>query len=66
LLHHGMLILGLPYSEPGLMTTTAGGTPYGPSHHAHVDNHGPVTEHEASLATAMGRRLAETTLKLAR
>jgi len=66
LLHHGMLILGLPYSEPGLMTTTAGGTPYGPSHHAHVDNHGPITEHEASLATAMGRRLAETALKLAR
>jgi NAD(P)H dehydrogenase (quinone) len=66
LLHHGMLILGLPYSEPGLMTTTAGGTPYGPSHHAHVDNHGPVTEHEASLATAMGRRLAQTALKLAR
>ncbi|GJG93042.1 NAD(P)H:quinone oxidoreductase [Cupriavidus pauculus] len=65
LLHHGMLILGLPYSEAGLMTTTAGGTPYGPSHHAHVDNHGPVTDQEAALATAMGRRLARTALKLA-
>ena len=66
LLHHGMLIVGLPYAESGLMTTTAGGTPYGPSHYAHVDNHGPITEQEASLATAMGRRLAETALKLAR
>jgi NAD(P)H dehydrogenase (quinone) len=47
------------------MTTTAGGTPYGPSHHAFVDNHGPVTDQEAALATAMGRRLAETALKLA-
>lgn len=65
LLHHGMVIVGLPYSEPGLMTTTAGGTPYGPSHHAHVDNHGPVTDQEATLATAMGRRLAQTALKLA-
>ncbi|MFJ5382684.1 NAD(P)H:quinone oxidoreductase [Cupriavidus sp. CER94] len=65
LLHHGMVIVGLPYSEPGLMTTTAGGTPYGPSHHAHVDNHGPVTDQEAALATAMGRRLAQTALKLA-
>ena len=65
LLHHGMLIVGLPYSEAGLMTTTAGGTPYGPSHHAHVDNHGPVTEQEAALATAMGRRLAQAALKLA-
>ena len=65
LLHHGMLIVGLPYSEAGLMTTTAGGTPYGPSHHAHVDNHGPVTDQEAALATAMGRRLALTALKLA-
>ncbi|WP_035881857.1 NAD(P)H:quinone oxidoreductase [Cupriavidus metallidurans] len=66
LLHHGMLIVGLPYAESGLMTTTAGGTPYGPSHYAHVDNHGPITEQEASLATAMGRRLAETALKLTR
>ena len=66
LLHHGMLIVGLPYAESGLMTTTAGGTPYGPSHYAHVDNHGSITEQEASLATAMGRRLAETALKLAR
>jgi NAD(P)H dehydrogenase (quinone) len=65
LLHHGMLILGLPYSEKGLMTTASGGTPYGPSHHAHGDNRGPVTEDESALAIAMGRRLAQTTLRLA-
>ena len=64
LFHHGMLVMGLPYAEPGLMTTTAGGTPYGPSHHAHVDNRGPVTEQEAALAVAMGRRLAQTALRL--
>lgn len=64
LFHHGMLVMGLPYSEPGLMTTTAGGTPYGPSHHAHVDNRGPISEHESALAVAMGRRLAQTALKL--
>jgi NAD(P)H dehydrogenase (quinone) len=65
LLHHGMLILGLPYSEKGLMTTASGGTPYGPSHHAHGDNRGPVTEDESGLAIAMGRRLAQTALRLA-
>ncbi|MBB2918147.1 MULTISPECIES: NAD(P)H:quinone oxidoreductase [Cupriavidus] len=65
LLHHGMLILGLPYSEKGLMTTASGGTPYGPSHHAHGDNRGPVTEDESALALAMGRRLAQTALRLA-
>ncbi|CAM3036403.1 NAD(P)H:quinone oxidoreductase [Cupriavidus taiwanensis] len=65
LLHHGMLILGLPYSEKGLMTTASGGTPYGPSHHAHGDNRGPVTEEESALALAMGRRLAQTALRLA-
>ncbi|MDQ0140135.1 NAD(P)H:quinone oxidoreductase [Cupriavidus necator] len=65
LLHHGMLILGLPYSEKGLMTTASGGTPYGPSHHAHGDNRGPVTEDESALAIAMGRRLAQTALRLA-
>jgi len=64
LLHHGMLIMGLPYSEKGLMTTTSGGTPYGPSHHAHVDNRGPITEDESALAMAMGRRLAQAALRL--
>jgi NAD(P)H dehydrogenase (quinone) len=65
LLHHGMLLMGLPYAEGGLMTTTGGGTPYGPSHHARVDNSRPVSEDEATLAIAMGKRLAETALRLA-
>lgn len=65
LLHHGMLILGVPYSEPALMTTTGGGTPYGPSHHAMSDNSRAVGEDEAALAIAMGKRLAETALRLA-
>ncbi|QEZ46273.1 NAD(P)H:quinone oxidoreductase [Cupriavidus oxalaticus] len=65
LLHHGMLIMGLPYSEKGLMTTMSGGTPYGPSHHAYADNRGPITEDESALAMAMGRRLAQTALRLA-
>ncbi|MBF6989835.1 NAD(P)H:quinone oxidoreductase [Cupriavidus sp. IK-TO18] len=64
LLHHGMLIMGLPYSEKGLMTTASGGTPYGPSHHAYVDNRGPITEDESALAMAMGRRLAQAALRL--
>ncbi|MFJ4289884.1 NAD(P)H:quinone oxidoreductase [Cupriavidus sp. NPDC089707] len=64
LLHHGMLIMGLPYSEKGLMTTTSGGTPYGPSHHAYVDNRGPITDDESALAMAMGRRLAQAALRL--
>ncbi len=64
LLHHGMLLLGLPYSESALMTTRSGGTPYGASHYAHVDNSGPVTEDESALARALGRRLAQTALRL--
>ena len=64
LLHHGMLLLGLPYSESALVTTRSGGTPYGASHYAHVDNSGPVTEDESALARALGRRLAQTALRL--
>lgn len=66
LLHHGMLIVGLPYSAPELLTTTAGGTPYGPSHHAGAASDLPVSEHEHRLCLALGKRLAEITLKLAR
>jgi len=65
LLHHGMLVMSLPYGERGLMTTASGGTPYGPSHHAGPDNGKPVTDEEASLAMAMGRRLAEAAIRLA-
>jgi NAD(P)H dehydrogenase (quinone) len=60
LLHHGMLILGLPYSETDLLHTDAGGTPYGPSHVAGIDNDNPVTDAEKRLCQALGRRLATT------
>jgi NAD(P)H dehydrogenase (quinone) len=60
LLHHGMLITGLPYSEPELMTTREGGTPYGPSHHAAPDGSLPVSDTEKRLCQALGLRLAQT------
>jgi len=60
LLHHGMLILGLPYTETELLTTTTGGTPYGPSHTSGTDNKLPLSKEEKHLCTALGRRLAET------
>jgi len=65
LLHHGMVIVGLPYSEPELTTTTSGGTPYGASHVAGITSDKPVTEEERKLCIALGKRLAETALKLA-
>ncbi len=58
LLHHGMLITGLPYSEPDLMSTREGGTPYGPSHLAGPDSDLPLSEAEQRLCQALGRRLA--------
>ena len=64
LLHHGMLLLGLPYSETDLVHTTAGGTPYGPSHVAGINNDQPLTEAERRLCLALGRRLARTTSSL--
>ncbi len=64
LLHHGMLIVGLPYSEPELLATTGGGTPYGASHHAGAAGERPVTEHERKLCLALGRRLAGVAQKL--
>jgi NAD(P)H dehydrogenase (quinone) len=64
LLHHGMLIVGLPYSEPELATTRSGGTPYGASHVAHVSA-GGLAEEELRLARALGRRLASVALRLA-
>jgi NAD(P)H dehydrogenase (quinone) len=64
LIHHGMLILGLPYSEPDLANTQSGGTPYGASHiGGTIDDH-PITDEERKLCIAIGKRLAETTLKL--
>lgn len=64
LLHHGMIIAGLPYTEPQLQQTQSGGTPYGASH---VQRHGePVklTDDESQLAVAQGQRLAQLAFKL--
>ena len=60
LLHHGMLLLGLPYSETDLLHTTTGGTPYGPSHFAGRDSKLPLSEEEKRLCRALGKRLALT------
>jgi len=65
LLHHGMLIVGLPYSEPDLSATKSGGSPYGASHHARSDGAQGVTDEEKRLAIALGKRLAQSALKLA-
>ncbi len=64
LLHHGMLLTGIPYSETDLLHTDAGGTPYGASHLAGTDSKKPLTEAEQRLCRALGKRLAETALKL--
>jgi len=66
LLHHGMLIVGVPYSEPELMSTRSGGTPYGPSHVAGANADQPISEDERRLCIALGTRLAETAQKLSR
>jgi len=58
LLHHGMLVLGLPYSETDLLETATGGTPYGASHLAGTDSNAPLSEEEKRLCRAQGRRLA--------
>ncbi|MCP5189565.1 MAG: NAD(P)H:quinone oxidoreductase [Pseudomonadales bacterium] len=58
LLHHGMVIAGLPYSEAGLLSTTSGGTPYGASHWAGADNGRAVDAVEAGLCRALGARVA--------
>ena len=64
LLHHGMLIVGLPYTEPALSSTQSGGSPYGPTHVAGVADDQPVSEAERTLCIAQGKRLAEAALKL--
>jgi NAD(P)H dehydrogenase (quinone) len=66
LLHHGMLITGIPYTEAALMPTTSGGTPYGASHVAGTNNDRALTMDEATLCRALGRRLTETALALLR
>ena len=64
LMHHGMVMVGLPYSEPELSSTTTGGTPYGPSHVAGPVDDRPISDDERKLCIALGKRLAETALKL--
>jgi NAD(P)H dehydrogenase (quinone) len=64
LMHQGMLILGIPYTEPDLSSTTTGGTPYGASHVAGPDGKNALSEEESRLCKVLGKRLAETALKL--
>jgi NAD(P)H dehydrogenase (quinone) len=64
LMHHGMILLGLPYSEPALGNTTTGGTPYGASHIGGAMDDKPLSDDEKKLCIALGKRLAETALKL--
>jgi len=64
LLHHGMLIVGLPYTNAELNATRSGGTPYGPSHFAGIADDQPISDTERALCVAQGRRLAEVALKL--
>ena len=66
LLHHGMLLVGLPYTEAALNETHSGGTPYGPSHWAGSAGEKPVSETEMELCHALGQRVAELTLRLQR
>jgi NAD(P)H dehydrogenase (quinone) len=65
LLHHGALVVGIPYTEPALHSTSSGGTPYGASHVAGDHDDRPVSEEERELARALGRRVAEIARKLA-
>jgi NAD(P)H dehydrogenase (quinone) len=64
LLHHGMLVLGLPYTLAEVNNTASGGTPYGASHWAGAADDKPLTNDERALCTALGKRLAETATKL--
>ncbi len=64
LLHHGMLISGLPYTESELLTTQTGGTPYGPSHLAGANSDLPLSDEEKALCLALGKRLAKLAVAL--
>jgi len=65
LLHHGMIIVGIPYTEPDLNATRSGGTPYGATHVSGSANDRPVNDEETRLAFALGKRLATVARKLA-
>src|SRR5450830_263656 len=64
LMHHGMVIVGLPYSEPELSSTQSGGTPYGASHIGGSSDDKPITAEERKLCLALGKRLAQVALRL--
>jgi NAD(P)H dehydrogenase (quinone) len=66
LLHHGCVIVGIPYTEPLLSSTRSGGTPYGASHVAGTADDPQPTDEEAALARVLGRRLADIAARLAR
>ena len=65
LLHHGMYLVGLPYTERALIETTGGGTPYGASHVCGPGAVPALTDHEKSLAQALGKRVANLAVQLA-
>jgi NAD(P)H dehydrogenase (quinone) len=65
LLHHGMYLVGLPYTESGLADTRSGGTPYGASHVAAISGHGELSDNERDLARALGARVATLASRLA-
>lgn len=64
LIHLGMLVVGVPYTESDLSTTQTGGTPYGPTHMAGKDSKNPLSDEEKRLCQALGKRLATIALKL--
>jgi NAD(P)H dehydrogenase (quinone) len=64
LLHHGMLIVGLPYTEAALMSTASGGSPYGATHWSGIKGDQALSEDTRSLAIALGKRLATTATRL--
>jgi NAD(P)H dehydrogenase (quinone) len=66
LLHHGMYVVGLPYSQPALTETRSGGSPYGASHVAAVSGHGSLSDSERDLARALGARVANLASRLSR
>ena len=65
LLHHGVMLLGVPYTEPALTETQTGGTPYGPSALAITDSKPSLSDHETTICRAFGKRVAETVRQLA-
>jgi len=64
LLHHGMLLVGVPFTEPALSETQGGGTPYGPSHWSGAESRATLAVEEKRIARMLGRRLADIAQRL--